>query len=1027
MLHRARGPQTDVGVLSRTADGDQPAALRNRDRDRDGDRDRDRDRDRGEKRDLRDSNAVGHSRAADGVPNSTVSINSGNVKVGLGQIQDDWATEENAGLQTEQQDRSGMRDSRDMERVSSTSIAMAAGGASEVRPTVRLSVGAIMRSRTAQAINIETNLTGGGLDGQENPRVGQGPGKGTGPGKVGQMHVHAVRPATEGSSAAGTPAPLPLALLQPRPQALPNANIASQQLKNKRSSYDYSNNFLHSPVVPAKAKAAEDNRPNGDTSPKPQRPRSRKLYLGSAKQQDETPAAAEIISSNYDISDPSARGLPRPTSRKLYLGSDTTAGGTSNANADTFGNRNVVEVDETKQQRHLHPRSAGVRPSAAAESTNSNADVDVAETSSARTVLKRLSSFAGFASLSLTSASSKEKEKEARSKKESKKLRQKDNHADRPDKKEDSSSESDADSKAVIRALALQDEEQRPPSRQASAFPVRLDSAEAAEIDDERDTEAYVKDWDEPCDEQPPSSPAFMPRTPPRQSSQDMPIDLNELSSDDEIFTRRTDRAFRRNGCSEERTGDESTGTGSIQNNSVISSIRARLSTHMVTASPIQTGSKHNTGSGKKAISATSASPITQKLLLEHEQQKKAATARYVTDSRPVGGDGSPNLSIFQVNASKHMNGKGSDATTIKNNNHNLNQYDRADLPTRGVCDPISDGFALLGDDDGRWPFAIQVNYSSGTKHRKGSGTLKTGAFTNPGIASSPSNLGVIVPDATSERPHNPRKTAHADDLLNDKLGAATIAIKRHSPVEILQYSQVRGPSKQFAADNTDTYNSMSPVAPLTPVQREPKRSSPANHMSESSGKSISKETTAGINSSGNGVVPNIHSNEKSNRPWSSSNSRGVMTFGAQSTTTSTSSIASKYENAISAHASNANNMRVSNWGSDGSDDDGDAAREGGRKWDGSRWVYCQDLDGVAKDEDEEEDRDFQGEEEEDEGESFDFEDGGFGNSSREVNGIFNIQAEMLGSSLGDDFLSLFANHAPPRPPAVEKRNSKNE
>ena len=45
--------------------------------------------------------------------------------------------------------------------------------------------------------------------------------------------------------------------------------------------------------------------------------------------------------------------------------------------------------------------------------------------------------------------------------------------------------------------------------------------------------------------------------------------------------------------------------------------------------------------------------------------------------------------------------------------------------------------------------------------------------------------------------------------------------------------------------------------------------------------------------------------------------------------------------------------------------------------------------------------------EDEDDGESFHFEDGGFGDSSREVNGIFNIQAELLGSSLGEDFLEF--------------------
>ena len=62
---------------------------------------------------------------------------------------------------------------------------------------------------------------------------------------------------------------------------------------------------------------------------------------------------------------------------------------------------------------------------------------------------------------------------------------------------------------------------------------------------------------------------------------------------------------------------------------------------------------------------------------------------------------------------------------------------------------------------------------------------------------------------------------------------------------------------------------------------------------------------------------------------------------------------------------------------------------------------------------DEDEGADFdEGEQEYGESESFEFEDGGFGDNSREVNGIFNIQAELLDSNLGEDFLSLFAKHA---------------
>ena len=1001
-----------------------------------------RDRDRERDRDLREINAVGRGHV---VVNNLPNPNGSNTN-----IPDDWALDE------------------DGERVPSR------GGGADSRPgaqsTVRLSVGAIMRSRTAQSVSVEASLTGDGLDAQEKFRVGHGNG------------IHAARPATEGSGATGSPATLPLALSQPRPvHAVSNANSAGKHMQ--------SNNIMRSTStteasVKPLVKAGGDDGTNVDedlmgsaslNAAKQERPRSRKLYLGSAKQQDgednTAAAAAVIVSSNYDNSDPTTRG-PRPTSRKLYLGSETSV---ASSHTSVSGN-GKVEDSAIEQPLHVrHPRSAGTnRPSPAVARKNKHAvnsdgkNMDVEEDVSTHTVLKRLSSFAGFASSALASTSPTEsgrdskdrgREKESRKsegRRNSGKHRKSKKHATENHDNKSSSDDSDAGSNAVIRALALQDEEERPPSRQASAFPVRLDSAEANvdNADDVHDIEAFVKEWDgENSEEQrwkrsanvnaspgthahgggtdsslPASSPAFLPKTPPRRGShsntKSVPVDLNDLSSDDEIFTRRTDRAFRRDGSNEK------------PDTSVLSSISARLLDSGVTASPIQTsGGKRSSGNGSSS-GRKSASPITQKLLLEQEQQSKAAlnvnaqngssardssggtggrsSTRYVSDTRPIGGDGSLNFSIFQVNANQ-ANGKASDTNSTTGISNN--QYARADLPTRGVCDPISDGFALLGDDDGRWPFAIQVNYSSSTQkqHRKGSGTLKSGHL--PGSISSPRNAGVTITDTTSERSHNLRKSPHTDDLMSDKLGAA--AITKHSPVGIIQHTHVQGPPTQFATENVGGHGfnnknvaiisseilgagaadvgigrvgsydgKLAPVAPSTPILRGPKRASAAKHMSE-------------------------------------------LSYGAPSTATSTSSTVSEYENTTN-NTNTAMNTRVSNWGSDGSDDDGYGVGEDGGKWDGNRWVYPQlgqearddELDDFTGEEDEDEDF-HEDEQENGESESFEFEDGGFGNDSREVNGIFNIQAELLGSSLGEDFLSLFAKHAPPRPPAQEKHGKK--
>jgi len=1074
MQFRAKVPPASLQVVQRS----------NRDRDRDRERDRD----------LREINAVGRGHV---VVNNLPNPNSSNTN-----IPDDWALDE------------------DGERVPSR------GGGVDSRPgaqsTVRLSVGAIMRSRTAQSVSVEASLTGGGLDVQEKLRVGHGNG------------IHAARPATEGSSATGSPATLPLALSQPRPvHAVSNVNSAGKHMQ--------SNNIMRSTStteasVKSQVKAGDDDGTNVDedltgsaslNAAKQQRPHSRKLYLGSAKQQDgednTAAAAAVIVSSNYDNSDPTTRG-PRPTSRKLYLGSDTSV---ASSHTSASGN-GKVEDSVIEQPLHVrHPRSAGAnRPSPAVARKNKHAvnsdgkNMDVEEDVSTHAVLKRLSSFAGFASSSLTSTSPTEsgrdskgggRERESRKnegRRNSGKHRKSKKHATENHDNNSSSDDSDAGSNAVIRALALQGEEQRPPSRQASAFPVRLDSSEANvdNADDVHEVEEFVKEWDgENSEEQrwkpsanfnaspgthahggrtasslPASSPAFLPTTPPRRGShsntKSVPVDLNDLSSDDEIFTRRSDRAYRRDGGSNEKP-----------DTSVISSISARILDPGVTASPIQTsGGKRSSGNGSSS-GRKSASPITQKLLLEQEQQSKAAlnanaqngssardisgetggrsSSRYVSDTRPIGGDGSPNFSIFQVNANQ-ANGKASESSSTTGISNN--QYARADLPTRGVCDPISDGFALLGDDDGRWPFAIQVNYSNSTqKHRKGSGTLKSGTFASPGSISSPHNAGVTITDTTSERSHNLRKSPHSDDLMSDKLGAA--AITKHSPVGIIQHTHVQGPSTQFATENVGghghnnknvaiisseilgagaadvgisragSYDSkLAPVAPSTPILRGPKRASAAKHMSELS--SLSKDTTSGNNNSntiGNSNThTRTHSNEinNTNKAWSNSG-RGVLAFGAASTATSTSSTASEYESTNN-NTNTAINTRVSNWGSDGSDDDGYGVGEDGDggKWDGNRWVYPHmgqearddEHDDFTGEEDEDEDsREDEDEQDNGESESFEFEDGGFCNDSREVNGIFNIQAELLGSSLGEDFLSLFAKHAPPRPPAHEKHGKK--
>lgn len=879
----------------------------------------------------------------------------------------------------------------------------------------RLSVGAIMRSRTAQGASFDK----GGLDGHEQGRNAvhsdTAAPRGSMPG------INMARPATEGN-----PAPLSGTLSLPRALQQTSPTVRSDIAHLPSSSemeWDTDREFVKESATPVS---------------RLQRPHSRKLYLGSAKQQDATAVSTDNKIDQNETADKSVL-IQRPTSRKLYLGTDNSSPSSKASTSITTDEMDFTTLVSTK-------------------------------------------------SVSLDKMGKDTDKSHRQSKKQDKIYTERSSHGMSHDPvnriepggavwHDDDSVEVDGSSDA-IRALALQEPEIRPPSRQSSAFPVRLDSADH-EDNDVHDAEAYVKEWDDGLNndqiiqksknkEKGPSNDASLSRQikPTHDKNLDgkrehTPVDLNELSSDDEIFTKRADRGFGKKDKPDDVVHDDSNADSNMSRNStnnkskllgspqrasnqmqnalnaISSPILGRSHKKIVTAVLGQVAQpQHASGSSQQSqdqqihnvtVVSDFGSSVNRDVTVTSRSSKGAesSSSRYTADSRPIGGNGSPNNSIFRIlgtdfgsrvvhsstgverstdrpqltgtNTNKATNRH---IATAMNNDFgnaslsNNNKYSRADLPTRGVCDPISDGFALLGDDDGRWPFPIQVNYNnnSTSKSRKGSkSTSSPGGATQMEVPEAIITTNSSVA-GMSGRVHETQNSASIEDTRID-----------HVTYEKLRKTEEKLVGKVHSTQTETWATHMSP------------KPNPEDDFNLRSNRELvpTAPTTAPTMPGARGVQRGLHihrssGNAMGNRTVSATT---IPTFTAQTLTAArkSDSIATSSDRVHDRSDKHQGNVYTNDIGSEHR---GTVRPE--RMWrpDVNQQDWSVDTYGYSDREEE----DF-GEDPDDDDE-YDKGDSGFGDSSREVNGIFNIQAELLDSNLGEDFLSLFAKHAPPRPAA---------
>ncbi len=117
---------------------------------------------------------------------------------------------------------------------------------------------------------------------------------------------------------------------------------------------------------------------------------------------------------------------------------------------------------------------------------------------------------------------------------------------------------------------------------------------------------------------------------------------------------------------------------------------------------------------------------------------------------------------------------------------HPGTHMDRSNLPTRGLSDPVSDGFTLLEEEDNNdgikhnWPFAIKVNYDSNdTKNAK---------FSNSAVDASPSSsteiprggLEGVGEGKVDGRAHATRD--YVTELLDDTQGVQRVPPRSPTP-----------------------------------------------------------------------------------------------------------------------------------------------------------------------------------------------------------------------------------------------------
>ena len=192
---------------------------------------------------------------------------------------------------------------------------------------------------------------------------------------------------------------------------------------------------------------------------------------------------------------------------------------------------------------------------------------------------------------------------------------------------------------------------ERPPSRQRSAFPIHLAEPLSAEA-------GIIEDWDLLRGG---TGVRKDTKTAPRQSGQ--PVDLDDLDSDDEIFQQRaTKQRF------------AATGSGSAD---------------AVGLSGSGGASSSSSGGGGMAPPSSSSGVTVQPL-----QFGGAAGFASISNSSVSSGGGA---SAATTSTSARRADPGSAR--------------RGSQSARRGSDPVADGFAALGGHDESWPFRIQVNY----------------------------------------------------------------------------------------------------------------------------------------------------------------------------------------------------------------------------------------------------------------------------------------------------------------------------
>jgi hypothetical protein len=446
------------------------------------------------------------------------------------------------------------------------------------------------------------------------------------------------------------------------------------------------------------------------------------------------------------------------------------------------------------------------------------------------------------------------------------------------------------------------------------------------------------------------------------------PVDLDQLSSDDEIFTNRP-------------------GTS--------------------TATPVMK-SKHS--------STAAAAPTTATSAIKEKGKWKKEVSPNVKNSAGAGM-----MSIFRIAGGGDNDMPGPLANAA-------GQWNRADLPTRGLSDPISDGFTMLGGGDDSWPFPIEVNYSTRSSRGKFASSSKTDDShpVSPSCSSATPSLGTTDAgddedddeDDDNENDNGGREypppnssgefAVGADNMLagsnsNKAPGVAGGGGTSHhfsppstagSSSNFMPQSPIVTSGRRFNASNVHTdintiYNAQSTITALAPSTPTESKGFGSHRRRSSHSR---EEVRAGhVRGDGNGT--------------SGSGGPRLQTVTVTETETETDAAHSN----TNANTNTSSNNNKNNNNSEDSRPVSTAT---------SDLSYDEIADGIYDDNDDN-DCDDEGDGDAVGGANYTNANASNGSNSNSIstatapmripNGIFNIDEEMLDSSLGEDFLSLFA------------------